>query len=90
VKPWAWDAFTCRPAPTPGMLAELSQLRAELPGYDVMLTSHSGSYRYEATRHPGSPETGPWCLISADPADLWHELAPGPGTAPAAAGPLNE
>jgi len=74
VKPWAWDAFTCRPAPTPAMLAELAQLCAALPGYDVTLTSHSGSYRFEAIRRTSGP--GPWCLISTDPAGLWRELAP--------------
>lgn len=53
-------------------LAELSRLRAALPSYDVIITSHSPSYRYEAIRRHG--ETGPWCIISTDPADLWREL----------------
>jgi hypothetical protein len=57
------------------MLAELSQLRAALPGYDVIVTSHSPDSRFEATRCPGTPATGPWCVISTDPADLWRELA---------------
>jgi hypothetical protein len=73
VKPWGWDVFIRRPAPTPGMLAELSQLRAALPGYDVIVTSHNHTYRYEAIRRHS--DTGPWCVISADPADLWRELA---------------
>jgi hypothetical protein len=46
------DMCTRRPAPTPGMLAQLHRLRTALPGYDVILTSHSGSYRYEAIRRP--------------------------------------
>jgi hypothetical protein len=77
MNPSAWDVFTRRPAPTPGMLAELSQLRAALPGYDVIVTSHSPAYRFEAIRRPGAPGPGPepWCVISADPADLWRELA---------------
>jgi hypothetical protein len=75
MKPWAWDVFCRRPAPTPGKLAELSQLRAALPGYDVIVTSHSPGYRYEAIRRPGAPQDGPWCVISTDPADLWRELA---------------
>ena len=89
MNPWAWDVFIRRPAPTPGMLTQLTQLRAALPGYDVTLTSHSGSYRYEAIRRTDIPEAGPWCVISADPADLWRELAPRPRTAPAPAGLLN-
>lgn len=50
MKPLAWDVFTRRPAPAPGMLAELSQLRAALPGYDVIVTSHAPSYRFKAVR----------------------------------------
>jgi hypothetical protein len=73
-----WDVLIHRPAPTPAMLAQLDQLRAALPGYEVTLTSHSGSYRYEAIRRTDDP--GPWCLISTDPADLWREL-PAPATA---------
>jgi hypothetical protein len=46
----------------------------------VTLTSHTGSYRYEAIRRPAAPGPGPWCLISTDPADLWREL-PAPATA---------
>jgi len=57
------------------MLTGLAQLRAALPGYDVTLTSHSPAWRYEAIRRPGAPATGPWCVISTDPADLWRELA---------------
>ena len=75
------DVRTRRPAPPPGMLAQLARLRAALPGYDVTLTSYSGRYRYEAIRRTDGP--GPWCVISADPADLWRELGgrprrPGP------------
>ena len=76
MKPSAWDLFTNRPAPTRGMLAELSRLRAALPAYDVTVTSHSPAYRFEAIRRPGSAGLGPWCVISSDPADLWRELAP--------------
>jgi hypothetical protein len=36
-----------------------------VPGYDVIITSHSGQHRYEVIRRPG--HTGPWCIISADP-----------------------
>ncbi|HYZ55018.1 MAG TPA: hypothetical protein VE733_16145 [Streptosporangiaceae bacterium] len=68
------DMHTRRPAPAPGMLAQLDRLRAALPGYDVTLTSHSGCYRFEAIHRPGSPQAGPWCVISTDPADLWREL----------------
>jgi hypothetical protein len=75
MKRWAWDVFTGRPAPAPGILAELSQLRASLPGYDVIVTSPSPVFRFEAIRRPGVPGPGPWCVISTDPADLWRELA---------------
>ncbi len=78
MKPSAWDLFTRRPAATRGMLAELSRLRAALPAYDVIVTSHSPACRFEAVRRPGSPGPGPWCVISTDPADLWRELAPLP------------
>jgi hypothetical protein len=85
VKPWAWDVYTHRPALTPGVLAELAQLRAALPGYDVVVTCHSATYRFEATSRPSRAGPGPWCVISTDPADLWRELAPcihqGPNTA---------
>ncbi len=57
------------------MLAELSRLRAALPGYDVIITSHSLTHRFEAIRrHDDDP--GPWCVISTDPDDLWRELGP--------------
>jgi hypothetical protein len=59
------------------MLAELSQLRAALPDYDVIVTSRSLTYRFEAIRRRGGP--GPWCVISTDPADLWRELTPSTG-----------
>ena len=67
------DVFTGGAAVPPGALAELAALRAALPGYDVTITSHSRTHRFEATRRGDGP--GPWCLISSDPADLWHELA---------------
>ncbi len=68
------DMFTGR-APVPGwMLAELGALRAVLPGYDVIITSHSPTWRVEAIRrHAGAP--GPWSVISSEPADLWWHLA---------------
>jgi hypothetical protein len=77
MKPWAWDVFTGHPAPTRGMLAELSRLRAALPNYDVIMTSRSPAWRFEAIRRPDVPGSGPgpWCVISTDPADLWRELA---------------
>lgn len=78
MKPSAWDPFTRRPAATPEMLAELSELRAALPGYDVIVTSHGPTCRYEAVLRPSSPQDRPWCVISTDPADLWRELARGP------------
>jgi hypothetical protein len=72
-----WDVFTGRASLPPGGLAELSQLRAALPGYDVIVTSHSLTHRFEAIRRSGGP--GPWCVISTDPADLWRELTPSSG-----------
>ena len=68
-----WDVFTGRESAPAAMLAELAALRAALPGYDVLLTSHSPVYRYEAIRR--DPGAGTWCVISSDPADLWRELA---------------
>ena len=75
-----WDVLTGRASVPPGMLAELAALRAALPGYDVILTSHSPACRFEATRRNQGP--GTWCVVSSDPADLWRELA---GRAPPAA-----
>ncbi len=68
-----WDVLTGRAALPPGALAEVEALRAALPGYDVIVTSHSPTCRFEATRREPGP--GPWCVISSDPADLWRELA---------------
>ena len=68
-----WDVLTGRASVPAGMLAELAALRAALPGYDVILTSHSPARRFEATRRDPGP--GTWCLISTDPGDLWQELA---------------
>ena len=68
-----WDMFARQPSPAPGMAAELARLRAALPGYDVTVISCSGQYRYEAVRRDGG--TGPWCVVSTDPADVWRELA---------------
>ena len=45
-----WDVFTGQPSLPPGTLAELAALRTALPGYDVIVTSHSPTYRYEAIR----------------------------------------
>jgi hypothetical protein len=68
-----WDVLAARQGLPPGLLAELDALRAALPGYEVLITSHSPRYRFEATRRGGGP--GPYCVISSDPADLWPELA---------------
>jgi hypothetical protein len=70
--PCARDVLTGHPAVPPAMLDQLAALRAARADYDVIITSHSGQFRFEATRRRG--ETGPWCLISADPDDLWREL----------------
>ena len=56
------------------MVAELAALRAALPGYDVLITKHSPTFRFEAIRHD-TDRPGPYCVISSDPADLWWELA---------------
>ena len=54
---------------TGGYAGRVAALRAALPGYDVILTSHSPAHRFEATRRDPGP--GTWCLISTNPADLW-------------------
>ena len=56
-----WDVFTGSATVPSGTLTELAALRAALPGYDVIITSHSRTYRFEATRRGDGP--GPWCLI---------------------------
>jgi len=69
-----WDVFTGSASVPSSALTELAALRAALPGYDVMVTSHSCTHRFEAIRRGDGPD--PWCVISTDPADLWRELAP--------------
>jgi len=69
-----WDVFAGRPGVPAWMLAELEALRAALPGYDVIITSHSPTWRFEATRRDADGP-GPWCVISSVPGDLWWELA---------------
>jgi hypothetical protein len=69
-----WDVFTSRASVPAGVLADLAALRAALPAYDVVLTSHSPVYRFEAIRRR-TDDPSPWCVISSDPADLWQELA---------------
>ena len=75
-----WEVYGGRASVPPGMLAELAALRAALPGYGVILTSHSPARRSGAIRRDPGP--GIWCVVSSDPADLWRELA---GRAPPAA-----
>ena len=79
-----WEVYGGTPSVPAGMLAELAALRAALPGYDVILTSHSPARRSGAIRRDPGP--GPWCVVSTDPAGLWRELAgraPPPGAGPA-------
>jgi hypothetical protein len=68
-----WDVFTGSATVPPGALTELAALRAALPGYNVTITSHSPTHRFEATHRHDGP--GTCCVISSDPADLWRELA---------------
>ena len=74
-----WEVYGGRASVPAGMLAELAALRAALPGYGVILTSHGPARRSGAIRRDPGP--GPWCVVSSDPADLWRELA---GRAPPA------
>ncbi len=69
-----WEVFTGQASVPPGILAELAALRAAVPGYDVIVTTHTPAYRFEAIRRTDAP--GPYCVISSDPSDLWRELAP--------------
>ncbi len=56
-----WDVLAGRASVPAGMLAELAALRAALPGYDVILTSHSPACRYEAIRRDAAaPAPGAW------------------------------
>jgi hypothetical protein len=68
-----WDVLTGSATVPSGALTELAALRAALPGYEVTITSHSRTYRFEAVHHGDGP--GTCCVISSDPADLWRELA---------------
>jgi len=71
-----WDVFAGRACLAPGTLTQLHALQAALPSYNVTISSHAPIRRFEAVRRPGGPEAGPWCVISTEPADLWHELVP--------------
>ena len=76
-----WDARGGQ-APVPaGMLAELAALRAALPGYDVILTSRSPAYRYEAIRRDLGP--GTWCVVSTDPPTCGGNSRAAPAPTPA-------
>ena len=75
-----WDVYGGTPSVPAGMLAELAVLRAALPGYGVILTSHSPARRSGAIRRDPGP--GIWCVVSTGPASLWREAA---GRAPPAA-----
>ena len=50
-----WDVYGGRASVPAGMLAELAALRAALPGYDVILTSHSPARRSGAIRRGPGP-----------------------------------
>ena len=53
-----WDVFTGSASVPSGALTELAALRAALPGYDVIITSHSRTYRFEATAVATAPAPG--------------------------------
>jgi hypothetical protein len=72
----SWDVPACQPSVPPGIAAELTGLRAALPGFDVIVTRRAHQFRYEAIRRLDNVAPGTWCVISTDAADLWHELAP--------------
>lgn len=78
----SWDVFAGQPSVPRAVISELTALRAALPGYEVIVTRRAGRFRFEAMRRWG--KTGPWCVISTDPADLWHELAASAQPAPRA------
>jgi hypothetical protein len=71
-----WDVFTGCLMLAPDTRDEVSRLQAALPGYDLVVTSTGHAYRFEAVRLPNGPQTGPWCVVSSDVADLRRELAP--------------
>jgi hypothetical protein len=54
-----WDVLTGRASVPAGMLAELAALRAALPGYGVILTSHSPARRSGAIRRDPGPRDLP-------------------------------
>ncbi len=59
-------------APPPSATMQADALRAAFPDYQVILTQKGGENRFEVIRRRGS--TGPWCLISTDAREIWHEL----------------
>ena len=69
----SWDVLSGQSPVPPAVISQLTDLRAALPGYEVIVTRRDGRFRFEAIRRQAN--TGLWCVISTDPADLWHELA---------------
>jgi hypothetical protein len=61
-----------RPPPGPAVAAQAAALREAFPHYTVNVIEHHGEpARYEVISRDGR---NPYCLISTDAREIWHEL----------------
>jgi hypothetical protein len=57
--------------PPPSARVQAAALRAAFPRYTVNLIKTGGKLRFEVVHQDGGD---PYCLISSDAAEIWHEL----------------
>ena len=63
------------PPPSPPAAAQAAALRAAFPGYTVNVLQNRGDQpRFEVVSRDGR---SPYCLISTDAREIWHELQNG-------------
>jgi hypothetical protein len=63
-----------QPPPAPTARVQLEALRSAFPAYSISLIKTGGKCRFEAVRRDGG---SPYCLISSDVREIWHELRQG-------------
>ena len=65
------DTWTWTPPPPPSVTVRAAALQAAFPRYHVTVVMRWDGPRFEAV---AKDDTNPWCLISADAREIWHEL----------------
>jgi hypothetical protein len=56
---------------TTSSAAQAAALRKAFPAYSVFVSTTGGVPRFELV---AKNDRNPWCLISADADEIWHEL----------------